>query len=60
MKAAALALAIGLLPAVAGAQNTVPATGGDITITPFQHASLQIEQPNLVISCSSPIFTATT
>src|SRR6476661_8369688 len=52
MKAAVLAIAIGLLPAVAAAQNasnTVPATGGDITITPFQHASLQIEQGGKVI-----------
>ena len=43
------ALMIGLLPAVAAAQNTVPATGGDITITAFQHASLQIEQGGKVI-----------
>ena len=54
MKAAVLALAIGLFPAVAAAQNasgqnTVPATGGDITITPFQHASLQIEHGGKVI-----------
>jgi len=27
----------------------VPATGGDITITPFQHASLQVEQGGKVI-----------
>ena len=27
----------------------MPATGGDITITPFQHASLQIEQGGKVI-----------
>ena len=54
MKARALVLAIGLLPAVAAAQNTsaqntVPATGGNITITPFQHASLQIEHAGKVI-----------
>src|SRR5262245_65448001 len=49
MRTAALAFAIGLLPAVATAQNSVPATGGDITITPFQHASLQIEQAGKVI-----------
>ena len=31
------------------AQNTVPATGGTITITPFQHASVQIEFAGKVI-----------
>lgn len=46
---AAVALSLVLLPAAARAQNTVPATGGDITITPFQHASLQIEQGGKVI-----------
>jgi L-ascorbate metabolism protein UlaG (beta-lactamase superfamily) len=50
MKASAtLVLAIGLLPAAAAAQNTVPATGGDITITAFQHASLQLEHAGKVI-----------
>ena len=55
MKAvAALVVAIGLVPALAGAQtaaaqSTVPATGGNITITPFQHASLQIEHAGKVI-----------
>ena len=52
MKAAALVFAIGLLPTVAAAQNaqnTVPATGGAITITPFQHASLQIEHAGKII-----------
>jgi L-ascorbate metabolism protein UlaG (beta-lactamase superfamily) len=44
-----LALLFGLLPAVAVAQNTVPAAGGVITITPFQHASLQIEYGGKVI-----------
>jgi L-ascorbate metabolism protein UlaG (beta-lactamase superfamily) len=44
-----LALSIGLLPAAAIAQNTIPATGGDITITPFQHASLQIEHAGKVV-----------
>jgi L-ascorbate metabolism protein UlaG (beta-lactamase superfamily) len=45
----ALALSIGLLPGAALAQNTVPATGGDITITPFQHASVQVEHAGKVI-----------
>src|SRR6266478_904468 len=50
MKASAvLALAIGLIPAVAAAQNTIPATGGNITITAFQHASLQIEHAGKII-----------
>lgn len=39
----AVAFAIALLPAAAGAQNTIPATGGTITITPIQHATVQIE-----------------
>jgi len=29
--------------------NTVPATGGDITITPFMHASVQIEHAGRII-----------
>jgi L-ascorbate metabolism protein UlaG (beta-lactamase superfamily) len=37
------------LPAVAMAQSTVPANGGNITITPFQHASLQVEFGGKVI-----------
>src|SRR3954454_11063617 len=49
MRAAALMFTIGLVPAAAAAQNTVPATGGDITITAFQHASLQIEHAGKVI-----------
>jgi L-ascorbate metabolism protein UlaG (beta-lactamase superfamily) len=38
-----------ILPLAAFAQSTVPATGGDITITPFQHASLQLEHAGKVI-----------
>jgi L-ascorbate metabolism protein UlaG (beta-lactamase superfamily) len=49
MKVTALTLTLGLIPAFAAAQNTVPATGGDITITAFQHASLQIEQGGKVV-----------
>jgi L-ascorbate metabolism protein UlaG (beta-lactamase superfamily) len=45
-----LALAIALLPAVALAQNTVAAAGGNITITPIQHATLQIEHAGKVIA----------
>jgi L-ascorbate metabolism protein UlaG (beta-lactamase superfamily) len=44
----ALSLAL-LLPAVAMAQSTVAATGGTITITPFQHASLELEFGGKVI-----------
>ena len=44
-----LAIAIAFLPGAAMAQNTIPATGGDITITPFQHASLQVEHAGKVI-----------
>src|SRR5687768_357786 len=36
-----LALSLALLPAAATAQSTVAATGGNITITPLQHASVQ-------------------
>jgi len=42
-------IAASLVSGVAAAQSTVPATGGDITITPFQHASLQVEQGGKVI-----------
>lgn len=44
-----LALSIALLPAAAKAQNTVPATGGNITVTPIQHATVQIEHAGKVI-----------
>ena len=42
-----LSLAIALAGATAIAQSattTIPATGGDITITAIQHASVQVEQ----------------
>jgi len=42
-------LVLGLTPVAASAQNTVPATGGDITITPIQHATVQIEHAGKVI-----------
>jgi L-ascorbate metabolism protein UlaG (beta-lactamase superfamily) len=42
-------MAAALVPALAAAQSTVPATGGDITITPLQHASVQVEQGGKVI-----------
>jgi L-ascorbate metabolism protein UlaG (beta-lactamase superfamily) len=45
-----LALSMALLPAAASAQRTVAATGGDITITPIQHATLQIEHAGTVIA----------
>jgi L-ascorbate metabolism protein UlaG (beta-lactamase superfamily) len=47
-----LAAAVALLvfaPVAALAQTTIPATGGNITITPLQHASVQIEHAGLVI-----------
>jgi L-ascorbate metabolism protein UlaG (beta-lactamase superfamily) len=48
--AAAAAICTALAPGAAWAQNNViPATGGNITITPFQHASLQVEQGGKVI-----------
>jgi L-ascorbate metabolism protein UlaG (beta-lactamase superfamily) len=37
------------LPAAAAAQSVVPATGGNITITPLQHASVQVEFGGKVI-----------
>ncbi len=46
---AAIAFSVGLLPAAVWAQNTVPATGGNITITPFQHATVQLEHAGKVI-----------
>ena len=42
-------LVLGLTPVVSSAQSTVPATGGDITITPIQHATVQIEHAGKVI-----------
>ena len=44
-----LALSTALLPAAASAQSTVAATGGAITITPIQHASVQVEHAGKVI-----------
>jgi len=44
-----LGLSIALLPAVMRAQSVVPATGGNITITPIQHAGVQIEYGGKVI-----------
>lgn len=41
--------AIVLVPALLSAQNTYPARGGDITITPFVHSSIQLEQGGKVI-----------
>jgi L-ascorbate metabolism protein UlaG (beta-lactamase superfamily) len=38
-----------LIAGVAGAQSTIPAAGGNITITPIQHASVQVEQGGKVI-----------
>ena len=48
--ALSLALSAALLhAAAASAQSTVAATGGNITITPIQHASVQVEQAGKVI-----------
>jgi L-ascorbate metabolism protein UlaG (beta-lactamase superfamily) len=44
-----LAFSLTLLPALVQAQSVVPATGGNITITPLQHASVQVEQGGKVI-----------
>jgi L-ascorbate metabolism protein UlaG (beta-lactamase superfamily) len=44
-----IAFSMALLPAAAYAQMTVPATGGNITITPIQHAGVQVEQGGKVI-----------
>ena len=49
---AVLGVSLILLPAPLSAQRattTIQATGGDITITPFQHASVQIEHAGRVI-----------
>jgi L-ascorbate metabolism protein UlaG (beta-lactamase superfamily) len=42
-------LSIALLPAAVRAQSVVPATGGNITITPIQHAGVQLEYAGKVI-----------
>jgi L-ascorbate metabolism protein UlaG (beta-lactamase superfamily) len=44
-----LALSLTLVPLAAAAQSVVPATGGNITITPLQHASVQVEFGGKVI-----------
>src|SRR3954468_11285811 len=44
-----LGLSVTLLPAGVWAQSVVPATGGNITITPIQHASVQIEYGGKII-----------
>jgi len=50
MKAAAcLVISMALVPVEAQAQNTVPATGGPITFTPLQHATVQVEWNGTVI-----------
>jgi L-ascorbate metabolism protein UlaG (beta-lactamase superfamily)/pimeloyl-ACP methyl ester carboxylesterase len=38
-----------LLPIAAAAQTVIPASGGDITITPLMHASVQVEHRGVVI-----------
>jgi len=44
-----LSLSMALLPVAVRAQSVVPATGGNITITPFQHATVQVEYGGKVI-----------
>jgi L-ascorbate metabolism protein UlaG (beta-lactamase superfamily) len=44
-----LSLSVALLPAAVSAQSVVPADGGNITITPIQHASVQVEYGGKVI-----------
>src|SRR3984893_9372253 len=44
-----LSLAMPFLPAAVWAQSVVPATGGNITITPIQHATVQVEYGGKVI-----------
>src|SRR5438477_2364174 len=44
-----LTLSMALLPIAGWAQSVVPATGGNITITPIQHASVQLEYAGKVI-----------
>ena len=40
---------LGLTSVAASAQSTIPATGGDISISPIQHATVQIEHAGKVI-----------
>jgi L-ascorbate metabolism protein UlaG (beta-lactamase superfamily) len=42
-------LTAGLTAGVAGAQSVVPVSGGSVTITPIQHASVQVEFAGKVI-----------
>src|SRR3977135_1305280 len=44
-----LAVTTVLVPAAAAAQSRVTATGGDVIITPIQHASVQVEHAGKVI-----------
>jgi L-ascorbate metabolism protein UlaG (beta-lactamase superfamily) len=44
-----LGLSLALLPVAASAQSVVPAAGGNITITPIQHAGVQVEYAGKVI-----------
>jgi len=44
-----LSLSLALLPVAASAQSVVPAAGGNITITPIQHAGVQVEYGGKVI-----------
>ena len=44
-----LGLSMVLLPVAVSAQSVVPAAGGDITITPIQHAAVQVEYGGKVI-----------
>jgi L-ascorbate metabolism protein UlaG (beta-lactamase superfamily) len=44
-----LSLSIALLPVAVSAQSVVPAAGGNITITPIQHAGVQVEYGGKVI-----------
>ena len=44
-----LTVSLALLPIAVWAQSVVPADGGNITITPIQHASVQVEYAGKVI-----------
>jgi L-ascorbate metabolism protein UlaG (beta-lactamase superfamily) len=44
-----LSLSLALLPVAVSAQSVVPAAGGNITITPIQHAGVQVEFGGKVI-----------
>jgi L-ascorbate metabolism protein UlaG (beta-lactamase superfamily) len=44
-----LSLSLALLPVAVSAQSVVPAAGGNITITPIQHAGVQVEYGGKVI-----------